>query len=259
MTSAHSIHPPPSASNVVRVPKTAELVARTLRRQIVRGDLSEGDALPSETQLMTQFGVSRPTLREAFRVLESEALITVRRGSHGGARVHEPSGDVAARYAGLVLEHQRVRLVDVYEARAVIEPPCAGMLARRHTPRDLTRLRQAIEEAEAADADPAERVRRQTEFHSLIVSLAGNATVAVLSDMLRHILSVATLSRVATVAGLDAHEAAHQGGRSHRRLLRLVEDGDAEGAERIWRRHLEETAAYLLQAAAPETVLELLE
>ena len=65
----------------VKVPKTAELVAAQLRRQIVRGDLREGDALPPEATLMEQFAVSRPTLREAFRVLESEALISVRRGA----------------------------------------------------------------------------------------------------------------------------------------------------------------------------------
>ena len=66
---------------LMRIPKMAELVAAHLRRQIVRGDLQEGDALPPETVLMEQFGVSRPTLREAFRVLESEALISVRRGA----------------------------------------------------------------------------------------------------------------------------------------------------------------------------------
>src|SRR4051794_13190056 len=85
----------------VRVPKMAELVAGHLRRQIVRGELAEGAALPTEAALMQQFQVSRPTLREAFRVLESESLITVRRGARGGARVQLPNADVAARYAGL--------------------------------------------------------------------------------------------------------------------------------------------------------------
>src|SRR4030095_16201164 len=114
----------------VRVPKTAELVASQLRRQIVRGDLKEGDALPPESALMEQFGVSRPTLREAFRVLESEALISVRRGARGGARVHTPNGDVAARYAGLVLQFRGATLADVYEARRTIELAAVSKLAR---------------------------------------------------------------------------------------------------------------------------------
>src|SRR5207245_2326520 len=66
----------------VRVPKTAELVARSLRRQIIRGELGQGEALPSESALMEQFGVSRPTLREAFRVLESESLIDAEDAFH---------------------------------------------------------------------------------------------------------------------------------------------------------------------------------
>ena len=65
---------------IVRAPKTAELIAGHIRRQIVRGELREGDTLPSELNLMEQFGVSRPTLREAFRILEAESLISVRRG-----------------------------------------------------------------------------------------------------------------------------------------------------------------------------------
>src|SRR5439155_10979415 len=108
----------------LRIPKMAELVAQQLRRQIVSAELSEGDALPSEAALMAQFGVSRPTLREAFRVLEAEGLITVRRGAHGGARVRTPNDDAAGRYAGLVLEYRGATLSDVYDARNIIEPPC---------------------------------------------------------------------------------------------------------------------------------------
>jgi GntR family transcriptional repressor for pyruvate dehydrogenase complex len=69
---------------VMRAPKTGELIATHLRRQIVRGELLPGETLPAESQLMEQYGVSRPTLREAFRILESETLISVRRGSRGG-------------------------------------------------------------------------------------------------------------------------------------------------------------------------------
>ena len=92
--------------------------------------------------LLEQFGVSRPTLREAFRVLEAEGLISVRRGAHGGARVHPPNDDVAARYAGLILEHRGTTVADVYQASAILEPPCAALVARKRTPGDLKELRE---------------------------------------------------------------------------------------------------------------------
>ena len=135
---------------VVRAPKTAELIATLYRRQIVRGELRPGDTLPSEQQLMEQFGVSRPTLREAFRILEAEDLISVKRGSRGGARVTQPSLSVAARYVGLLLQVQGTTIADVYEARMVLEPACARLLARRRTKQDLADLNACIEELRGA-------------------------------------------------------------------------------------------------------------
>src|SRR3546814_9043440 len=75
----------------IRVPKTSELVADQIRAQIVRGELQEGDSLPPEGTLMSTLGISRPTLREAFRILEAENLISVVRGSRSGARVDRKS------------------------------------------------------------------------------------------------------------------------------------------------------------------------
>jgi hypothetical protein len=86
----------------LRAPKTAELIASYIRGQVVRGELKTGDSLPPETALMEMFGVSRPTLHEAFRILEAESLISVRRGARGGARVVSPDIAVAARYVGLL-------------------------------------------------------------------------------------------------------------------------------------------------------------
>src|SRR3954453_17494755 len=112
----------------VRVPKAAELVADDLRRRIIRGELSEGHALPNETALMEYYDVSRPTLREALRVLESESLISVKRGARGGARVQVPNSSVATRHAALLLQLGGTTLEDVFAARRVIEPAAARML-----------------------------------------------------------------------------------------------------------------------------------
>jgi DNA-binding FadR family transcriptional regulator len=225
----------------VRVPKTAELVAAHLRRQIVRGELVEGDALPPEAVLMEQFGVSRPTLREAFRVLESEALISVRRGAHGGARVHTPNGDVAARYAGLVLEHRGTTLADVHHAMALLEPACARELAAA----DEAALAQlhAVHQraAPALDTDPQAVLAHHGHFHQLLVDLAGNQTVTVLAAMIRHILEQTNLGEAHPLTAPDTAADAHDHQRAHARLLELLGQGDADAAETHWRAHVTPT------------------
>ena len=80
----------------VRPQKMADMVAGRIRQMIARGELTDGEWLATEPELMEQFGVSRPTLREAFRLLESDSLVTIRRGPPGGARVTVPGPEAAA-------------------------------------------------------------------------------------------------------------------------------------------------------------------
>lgn len=240
----------------VRVPKMAELVAADLRSRIIRGELSEGDALPSESELIQQFGVSRPTLREAYRVLESESLIVIRRGVNGGARVQTPRREVAARYAGFILEYQGASIKDVYEARAALEVPSVGLLARRRTDADLIALIEALDRYEDED-DPHQSIRVHGEFHQLVVARAGNETLALLSEMLHHIIEIANVSLQPEV-GPSAERARRKTSRTHRRLVELIRAQDPAGAEDLWRRHLEEAEGYVLGDDAAATVLDLL-
>ncbi|MGW3967593.1 FadR/GntR family transcriptional regulator [Amycolatopsis sp. NPDC005003] len=243
----------------MRIPKMAELVALELRRRIVRGELAEGDALPSEAELMGEFAVSRPTLREAFRVLESESLLSIRRGARGGARVHVPDGSLAARYAGFILEHRSATLQDVYTARTVIEAPCAGLLAGRRTAADLDRLRAALAEAESLIDDPPAFIRAHLRFHALVVELSGNQTLVLLNGMVRDIIDRANWSHVDLDAGTEENVRANLSGfRAHVRLVELVADGDAGEATRVWRSHLERAHEYLLGNRSTTTVLDLL-
>jgi GntR family transcriptional repressor for pyruvate dehydrogenase complex len=250
---------PALVAGEVRVPKAAELVAAKIRRQIVRGELPAGTALPAEAELVARYGVSRPTLREAFRVLESELLVTVRRGVKGGAVVQTPSLDVAARSAQALLQYRGATLADVHEARIMLEPQAAGILAERRDPEALAALVSAYEAEEAAEAD--DEVRRLGEaFHRTVVEQAGNRTIILLCAMVEQIIDVHSARLQALQATKPVRRRYRQQGRAaHRRLIELVGAGAGTEAERFWRSHLEQVRTWLLEEVDAETVLELVE
>lgn len=242
----------------MRVPKMAEIVADYVRRQIVRGELRGGDALPREATLLARFDVSRPTLREAFRVLESEGLIVVRRGANGGAKVQEPDPALAARQAGLILQHRGTTLADVDEARIVLEPQAVGLLAERADAESVARLRAALAGHDAAAHEPLRSIRVHVAFHSLLVELAGNRTLELLARLLEQIVDQANVEQVASTVGTPAHaRASRKGFSAHHLVVDLIEAGEREAAAGLWRRHLVEARAYL-ERPHVTTVLDLM-
>ena len=244
--------------HTVRVPKTAELVAAHLRRQIVRGELTEGDALPPETELMEQFGVSRPTLREAFRVLEAESLITVRRGSRGGARVHLPDSSVAGRYAGILLQVRGATLDDVFIGRLVIEPAAAKLAASRPDGEAVPPLRAALD-AEAALTHDRHFAHASNAFHDTLVAVSASHTLQVLYSTIKEVVT-STVSHflVAPYAGKDQPAENERAVRAHAKLVDLVAAGDAAGAEAFWAAHMEIVRRLFLDVYGSATVVELL-
>lgn len=245
----------------IRVPKTAEIVAKHVRDRIVRGELQDGDALPSENVLMGQFGISRPTLREAFRILEAEALITVRRGARGGARVHPPSPEVAARYAAVVLQHRGATLDDLQRARVMIEAPLAGALAASDDRDDVVAdLKAVIEQTEANFDDPEAMVALHFDFHRLVVAATGNPVVTLLAELIEGVFEGSGWSYMQRRDRDDAGHNRRKALRAHARLVALIEEGDVEGATDLWRAHLTEVGALLAEGPDERaTVLDVLD
>lgn len=229
----------------VRVPKTGEIVADQIRRRIVRGELREGDFLPSEAELIETLGVSRPTLREAIRVLEAERLISVGRGSRTGARVHMPNVMSVARYAGFALQAEGTTIADVYDARLAIEPYVAASLAKIKPEAAASRLDQEVRAlSRLIDAgDFKAFVVGVADFHRILVELSGNRTLLLITRMLQEIVAryqISFLESHARPVG-ERIDIGKTGIASFRRLSRLIGDGNPGEAESHWRRHLENT------------------
>jgi DNA-binding FadR family transcriptional regulator len=247
----------PLDASLVRVPKAGELVAAELRRRIVTGELAEGEPLPSEAALMAQFGVSRPTLREAFRILESEQLIRVFRGARGGARVLKPDPAAAARYTGLLLQSLQTPLLDVYRTRATLEESAIELADGRRI-RSLARgLGDLLQEGGELVEDSPAYAEYDVVFHRAVVALAESTTLSVLADMLFTIMAEHNREFIATHPEgfeIPANRAAH---RAHEKLVKLLIDGDTERARRHWRRHLDGVEKYMVGDSG-ETVLEVM-
>ena len=240
----------------LREPKMADRVATVLRRMLVRGEITEGTMLPPESELMERFGVSRPTLREAFRVLESESLIKVERGVRGGARVHRPRRETLARYAGLILEYEGVTLKDVYDARVTIETPMVVQLAKDQNEAVIADLEEIVNRE--AQLKGTEAIDARTDFHAAIARLSGNKTLQMINEMLHHIIEKGNRS-LQPSTGPRAEQAARRSSKTHRMVLDLIKVGDADKAGELWSRHLQKAEEFLLSGSELSTVVDLLE
>src|SRR6516225_11582639 len=191
-----------SASHAPKTRDHPQQIAEEFRQLIIVGELDEGDSLGHEPDLIERFGVSRPSLREALRILEAEGLITVVRGVQGGVVVHRPDQRLTARTAALVLQSRNVSLADVFQARTIVEPAAVRLVASsRHRKASAGRLRSLIAEEEAAIAEPEAFGVANARFHEELVGLAGNQTLTIVAEMLNEVVARA----VTMVSQVDAN------------------------------------------------------
>jgi DNA-binding FadR family transcriptional regulator len=223
---------------VVRVPKAAEIVANELRRQIIRGVLAEGSSLPPESALMIRFGVSRPTLREAIRLLESEGLMLISRGARGGALVQRPSNELATRYLGLILQVNNTSLAEIYRVHALIEPAAVRVVAENRNPQAAAELRACLKAGQEHIDNDLLFGTDTARFRNKLIELAGIPTLTLLTSVLDDILERCWASLiVAAGQQVDNEQAKRRGLKSFEKLIGLIEAGDADGAEAHWRKH----------------------
>lgn len=262
MASTHD-HPATSASSAtpgrgrqsVRVPKAAEIVAARLRRRIVNGELAFGEHLGPETELLAQYGVSRPTLREAFRILETESLITIVRGINGGVVVNRPRVELAARYYGLLLALGGTAADEVYQAMAMIEPPAAALLATKDPKGAAEALTRCIDEERRCIDDPPAYAHASTAFHEKLIELTGNRPLLLFAQTLREIIEQ-TISGAIYGSSANTIHARRKGIRAHEELVALIEAGKREEAEAYWARHLAAAGNALFKDREPPLVRE---
>jgi DNA-binding FadR family transcriptional regulator len=142
-----------------------EYVAEQIRRHIALRLIKPGESLPSERELATLFGVGRPTIQHALRLLEADHLVEARRGRGGGTFVSEPAEDAVAMEELMArVLRQRKELEELLGYRRVLEPAVAREAAAVRRRADVTAMWKAIRSMTEADSE-ADVMRHDTEFH----------------------------------------------------------------------------------------------
>lgn len=251
LSSASSPARPPARRQFTQ-PRVAEMVADILRSRIVDGALPDGSMLPKQDDLIEEFQVSRPSFREAVRILENEGLISVRRGNVGGAQVHAPTSENAARTLGLVLQARQVDLDDLADALAVIEPACAAHCALRPDRHAMLipQLRALNTEARGIDIDdPVGAARVAAEFHDAIITGCGNATLVIVIGALERLWSLherAWADYSHATGDRPDHPLLQRVIEAHEAITDAIDDGDPALAHQRAAEHLAMTQPQVL-------------
>lgn len=234
-----------TGAGALEAPSVVVVLARALRREILRKD--EPNAfLGSEDELASRFGVSKPTFRQAARLLEFEELITVRRGPRGGYFARTPSASVLSRAAATYLVARRTPLADVVKANGVVIHAALTEIAANPDARHRAQLVKFLD-TESALQSPSganEVLAGINKFWLLVGSLAGNEALALFLQV-----------SMQYVVRADALETTPQRLRPYvdqlRRLAEYVAAGDMEAMDREYRTGYQQLAQGWFNNATP--------
>ena len=218
-------------------PSTEQVIAH-VSELIGRGHLRAGDRLPPERHLVTQLGVSRPTVRAALRALAAMGVVEARHGSG----TYIPGGPPK-------LDSQPLRFLaalhgftrdEMFEARAVLEVSAAGLAAERATGDDLAAIAEEVASLFANMDDPEEFLRPDMLFHTAVAVASRNPIVASLIGMVSTLFFEHRRPTAARATERNLRDAADM----HRRIYLAIRARNADKARSLMNDHLRQAAMY---------------
>jgi DNA-binding FadR family transcriptional regulator len=223
----------------IKVTRGPETLAAILRDSILSGEIARGTAFPPERALVEQSGLSRATVREALRILETEGLVVSRPGRNGGARVQPHNDNGVARAVQVFIRGLRADGATLRETREVLEGATARLAAERRTASDLAEIAAIGARLEAAIDDLPALTEENARWHIAVAEAGHNPLLTAFMKSIAAAISHpdAPLSRDGRASLIKAH----------RRVVEAIAARDPDAAERRMLRHLR---AYQTKARA---------
>jgi GntR family transcriptional repressor for pyruvate dehydrogenase complex len=221
-----------------------EEVVTQVHELIRQGKFKAGDQLPSERELAETFKVSRTSVREALRALETQGLIVSRTGM-GNFVADLPIESLVAPLAKLLIQ-EKDALADVFEMRKLIEPRIASLAAQRATQRDIKRMKEILASQKQAVGRGETGVEADAEFHFAIARATHNQALEKLVSGLMELLSH---SREESLQPPDRRRASIE---AHRAIFSAIEQHDSRRSQKTMLHHIEQVEENVLSSRKSE-------
>lgn len=218
---------------VVEKKRAYEDIVKQIRTLIERGKLKRGDQLPSERELTETFRVSRTSVREAIRTLESMKLVQCRQGD--GTYVLASSEEALVQPLAAALFNEKDDILDIFYIRKIIEPYIAEMAAQKATPQEIEEMKKILEEQASCIERGGSIIETDSAFHSLMAKTAKNR---VMERLLVAVVDLLKQTREKYLINGEHDERARRSLQGHQQVLAAIANGDAAAAQKSMLRHL---------------------
>ena len=249
--------------------KRSEQVAEQIKQWIMEQGLAPGQRLPPEKELIELFGVSRSTVRETLKGLESQGLVHLRTGPPGGAVVQRIPQGRAISLLGDHFYFENLTLDQIYTVRRALEPELAAAVASSLTDEHMARLEDATEACRHPPGDSAEEYRQrmaELDFHDVLAEACDNALLAFHCRFINVVIRQCIVYRKLYAGGEGGHGApphlemrpmSESGLHHHERLLDAFRAGDAELARERMADHMDDAWRHMhaLEAAVERLIV----
>jgi DNA-binding FadR family transcriptional regulator len=209
-----------------------EEIINQIKAQIEDGRVQRGDKLPTERALASQFQVSRNTVREALRTLEISGLVTLKRGSSGGAFVAAGDPQILNSRLNSALRFTDFSVADLTQAMRAITIMLLDAALPTLTEADLKAMEANIRDAEAVLDDPKKRSVILIQFYRLLAEASENKILVTIADSFIELLQ----EWVVRLGSLSGNRVV----RSRRALVRHLRAGDSNAARKELEAYLKE-------------------
>ena len=223
-------------------PRLYEEIARDLTEAVVQGQYAPNEFLPTEQELVKEYGASRNVVREALKVLMARGLVEMLHGR--GSRVLAPQHwQLQDQLVRLMREDPRVPR-DLLAVRRIVEPEIASLAAQHATEQHILAMRESIALLEAAGERPELAIEDDVRFHQLLAEASENVLLPLVVQPVDRLLRASRLATIHNPGAIGRSVAAHSA------ILERVIARDGEGARRAMQQHLAQVEGELRQISA---------